>query len=238
MYLVIGTVSAFFIPAFFTAFIGQGTILIRTPRILWPFAIGTLLGIAIDHFILRHHETIETFEHEFTHAFVAVLFLRRVDNFIVTSRGGQVWHSGGIGGEFGDDMIGLAPYFLPTFTLLSSLIRPFLGQGAFPWFDIWIGLTFGYHMWSTFDELARNWSYRTFQSVDGRTTHSDIGRRGLFYSTIVIACFGLATHGFTLALMTKGYPGVRIWGRQVGQGLKAFTIFLLELIDTIIKKVS
>jgi hypothetical protein len=238
MYLVIGTVAAYFTPAFFVAFWAMGESFIHMPQIMWPFLIGTLAGIIFDHFVLRNHETFETFEHELTHALVALLFFRSIKDFTVTRRGGQVWHSSGFGGEFGDTIIGLAPYFLPTFTLISAFIRPFLGRSAFPWFDVWIGLTFGYHLWSTVLEIRENWSYRTFVDVSGRTTHTDIGERGLLFSTIMIACLGLATHGITLALMTGGYRGIRGWWGHFGQGLKGVTIFLLQLLDTIIRKVS
>jgi hypothetical protein len=237
MSLVIGTLAAYLTPAFLTAFWAMGKVFVNVPQILWPFLLGSFIGIVFEHFVLREHGTFETFEHEMTHALVALLFFRDIKDFTVTRRGGQVWHSSGFGGEFGDTIIGLAPYFLPTFTLISTLVRPFLGRSAFPLFDIWIGLTFGYHLWSTFLEIRVNWSYRTFTDVRGKISHTDIGRQGLLFSAIMIACLGLAVHGIILALITGGFGGIRGWWAYFEQGLKQVTYFLVHVVDSFAKSI-
>jgi hypothetical protein len=103
---------------------------------------------------------------------------------------------------------------------------------------MWIGLTFGYHLWSSFLEFRENWSYRTFTDVRGRISYTDIGRQGLLFSAIMIACLGLAAYGLALALMTGGYRGIRDWWWDFGRGLRQVTIFLIQSLDTIIKKIS
>jgi hypothetical protein len=237
MHIFVGLVSLLFIPALFSAFMISGKTFIHSPQILLPFAIGTILGIIIEKTILRRFDRFETFEHELTHVVVALLFFRRIDEFVVTSRGGQVRYGGGCCGEFGSDMIGLSPYFLPTFTLISALVRLFLGNHAFPWFDGWIGFTFGFHLWSTIDEVRTNWTSTPYVDYSGESTRTDIGKRGLIYSTLLITCFGLVTHGVVLALMTKGFPGVLNWGRQVSYFFKAEIAFVLQLIAQVAEKI-
>ena len=97
---------------------------------------GITLGAMVTHFILLRIDGLDTFEHELAHALVALLFLRQITRFVSTrSSGGYVQHSGGFGGELGNHMIGLAPYYLPTFTIASVLFRPIVPMSWFPIFD-------------------------------------------------------------------------------------------------------
>ena len=199
------------------AFLAFGGDLIGAGAIVVPFAAGVLMGIFVDQVILRRVPAIETFEHELTHALCAMLFLRRLESFVVRrDGGGAVRHRGTFGGVFGDDFIGLAPYFLPTLTLAAILVRPLLGPRWFPWFDVGIGGTFGYHLWTTVRETRGNWTGRIFpDAISGQPARSDIAERGFVYSFIFIVVFGLAVTGLLAAVLVHGYPGIGAWAGLV-----------------------
>jgi len=186
------------------------------PPILWGISGGGVLYF----FALSRSRMLVTFEHELTHAIVAKVFLRRVDAFVVTSdRGGSVSHSGGFGGRIADDIIGLAPYFLPTLTFLSVLFKPFVSHGTLFALLAWIGATLSYHILSGIREIRLAWTKRRCHSSgSGGWVMSDIGRRGYLYSTLFIAVASLAVHGIIFSILAWDYPGIKDWARTVWQG--------------------
>ena len=214
--LFVGLVLAAFLPGVAVAFWKVSVRLVHTDSVFLPFLLGTAAGLVIARVIGRLFPTLEVFEHELTHALVALLLFRPVTGFSARRTGGYVSHGGGPGGGPGDDLIGLAPYLLPTFTILSALARPLLGQGCFPWFDGWIGLTFGYHTLSTLRETRANWAWNLFgRGNDEELGVTDIARRGVLYSTLFIATTTLAVHGIAAAVVLNGYRGVPAWGHSV-----------------------
>jgi hypothetical protein len=216
MRFVIGIVLLILLPGAAAAFVSSLLLFVGVPALLLPIAIGALVGILLDHFVFHRVPVVETFEHEFTHAIVALMFFRRVTGFTVRKAGGTVSHQGGFGGQFGTDCIGLAPYILPTFTVFSVLARPFVPATWFPWFDGWIGVTFGYHLWSAIQEIRESWTTKHFISAGtGEVTQTDIARRGFIYSAIFIAAFGLALHGLLMAILASGRHGAAAWARDV-----------------------
>jgi hypothetical protein len=182
-------------------------------------------GAILYFLVIRKVSVVSTFEHELTHALVALLFFRRIHKFIVTrNRGGQVQYSGNFGGQFGDLMIGLAPYFLPTFTLISALVRPFLPANWFPWFDGFIGFTFAYHFLSNIEETRLSWTKRSFTGAgDRQKTKSDIGKTGYILAFLVILGFGLFLYGMIFHLISSGYPG--LWAFIKLVVVVSFTIY-------------
>ena len=216
MRFLVGTILLLLLPGAVAAFALNVVSLSHIPSILLPLGIGIFLGILLDHVVLRRIPLVETFEHEFTHAIVALMFFRRVTGFVVRRNGGTVSHQGGFGGKFGTDCIGLAPYILPLFTTVSVVARPLVPSAWFPWFDGWIGVTFGYHIWSTIEEIRESWTKRSFVSAGtGEVTQTDIAKRGYVYSAIFIATFSIALHGALIALMIKGLNGVGEWAWEV-----------------------
>jgi hypothetical protein len=187
--------------------------LFQATTIVVPFAIGTMCGLALEFYLLRRFYVIGVFEHELTHALVALLLLRRVHRFVVTNdRGGYVQHSGGFGGLLGDELIGLAPYILPTFTAIGILLRPIISVHDRFWIDLGIGVTFGYHLLSTLSETSQSWSNRSyFESASGEMLLSDIARRGRLYSLIFILTLTLGVHGLLCGILVHGYAGARAW---------------------------
>jgi hypothetical protein len=182
--------ALFFAPGLAIAF-WKGILMILSGPVLWlPVTAGLLSGIVLYEVIFRRWWGFSTFEHELTHALVALLFFRRIKKFVVTRYdGGYIVNTAGFGGEVGNHFIALAPYFLPTFTLLSVLIRPFLPTIWFPWYDVWIGITFSFQTISNFGELKQNWTAKSFrQAKTGAQTKTDIGQEGFIFSFIMIVC--------------------------------------------------
>jgi hypothetical protein len=194
-------------------------ILITHHQELWvPLVCGVAIGIPVYFTVIKKIPALSTFEHELTHAIVALLFFRRIHKFVVTMRqGGQVQYSGNFGGEFGTLMIGLAPYYLPTFTLMAVLVRPFLPPDWFPWYDAFIGGLIAFHLFSTLDETKLAWTKRSFTGAgDHQKTKSDIGKVGYIFAFLVITGFGLFLLGLTIQLIGTGYHGTFTFLKHVG----------------------
>lgn len=199
------------LPGALTAFRASGLSVMQLSPI-WPLLAGFVVGLILDHILFRKIPGLETFEHELTHAIAAMMFFRRVTGFSVTRhRGGHCVHTGSFGGRFGDDFITMAPYVLPTFTFLSVMIRPLLPAGAFPWFDIWVGLTFGFHILSNLREIRQSWSRDWFVSSSGEYAQTDLGKSGLVFSFLYIPIVSLVILGLMAAVLANGYRGVLIW---------------------------
>lgn len=134
-----------------------------------------------------------TLEHELTHAFVALLTLHRV----VSLR--SSWRNGGhvrfIGR--GNWLIMLAPYFLPT---ISLLLIPFFVLAPTPIRQVFaalLGISWGYHAWSTVRETHR-----------GQT---DLQRAGWIFSWLFLPTANLITMMGTLAIASSGLTGARVF---------------------------
>ena len=232
MRFFLGLIALFIIPGSILAF-WEALLLIARDKDLWiPLICGFCSGIPVYYLGIRKIPAISTFEHELTHALVALLFFRRIHKFIVTSRrGGQVQYSGNFGGEFGTLLIGLAPYYLPTLTLISVLVRPFLPPGWFPFFDGFIGATLAFHLCSTPEETRLAWTKRTFTGAgDNQKTKSDIGKVGYIFAFVVIVGFGIFLLGLSLQLIGTGYSGTWKYLKQVG--ITSFQIYLSLFHDT------
>jgi hypothetical protein len=209
MKLILILLSILIIPG---AMIGLGDsflLLLNIPVIFYPVLIGFVIATILYYAVLRSHYAIQNFEHELTHAIVALAFFRRIDSFVSTSRGGYISHSGGFGGPVGSVLITLGPYYLPTFTMILALFRPLVPFPWFPWYDGVIGCTFGYHTVSTVDEIVRNYSKRWFNYVGtNKPTQTDIGKTGLITSAFIIIALTSLLHGIVLYLLTGGYHAV------------------------------
>jgi len=233
--LLVGLLS----PGFLAAFLRAGKALAQVPSWTWPVAGGCVLGWIAERFIARRLPVIETFEHELTHALAALLCLRRISGFVVTRReGGFVQHAGGFGGALADHFIGLAPYIVPTFTVALVAVRPLVPDPLFPWFDVAVGLTLGYHTPSTYRELRGSWTREQFRMAgSGELVQSDIGRRGYVFASVFIAGLSMAVHGLLLAVLAHGYRGGVLWcddvwlaTRSLADGLAAAVMRLVNAV--------
>jgi hypothetical protein len=213
--VLFGLVLLFFFPGVLSAFLYFAKVVLRGPGWLLPYLLGMLLGIVFDQAVVRKVSVLTTFLHELGHAFLALLFLRRVDHFVVGRNGGAVHHSGGFGGALVDDIIGLAPYTVPPFYFVSVLVRPFVSSAWFPWFDVWIGFAFGFHLWGGLRDIRWNWSKQPFIGArSGNQTVTDIARRGYVFSFIYIVTVTFMIQGILLSVMLNGYGGIIFWGQQ------------------------
>jgi hypothetical protein len=206
------------LPGSLDAFLAGGSALIHS-RCLWPFAAGFAVGLVVEQLLLSRLPGLDTFEHELTHVIAAWLFLRRVTGFKATwRRGGHMSHTSGFGGGLGDDFIGMAPYVLPTFTLLLVIPRPLLPTPFLPWYDATVGFTFSCHLLSNIRETRSQWHRGWFRSAgSGEYVQTDLGRRGLAFSFIYVVVVSLAIHGLLAALMGRGFQGLALWARHFWQ---------------------
>ena len=171
---------------------------------------GTFIGAIIDHYVARKLPFFRVYEHEFTHGLVALLFLREIKDFKVTfSRGGHVSFTDGFGGQFGNMVIILAPYVLPTVTCILVIVRACLSQ-PLPWFDVLIGMSLGFHTCSTIAETRTNWS-RTWWHLPKTLRKTDIEQVLPWFALIYIPVVTVAIHGLLLGVLGQGMTGLTRW---------------------------
>ncbi len=202
--------AVIFLPGLASAFF-EGFHLLSVRNDIWmSVLLGSLAGIFLYKVIFRKMYGFSTFEHELSHALVALVFFRRIKKFVVTRHnGGYIEYSEGFGGNVGNYFISLGPYFLPTFTLFSVLIRPFLPDTWFPVYDFWIGVTFSYQMMNNVDEIRMNWTKKRFRSAGtAKYTETDIGKEGYIFSFIIILALKLFILSQLLFILVKGYSGI------------------------------
>lgn len=140
---------------------------------------------------------INTFEHEATHALVAMLFFRKVTEFVVSREGGgHVMHeTRNRQWFFPSLMITLAPYFLPTIPLLLLPIYLVLDQSFKPAylmvFVVISGLQFG-----------SNWSETGMHQTD-------ITKFSTPVSYIVILALSIFYLGWLFSFLNGGFMGMK-----------------------------
>jgi hypothetical protein len=210
-------------PAAYFSLVRAGRLMFESAGGLWVLAVGFFVGLPFCRWLLRHFPWPATLEHETTHALVALLFLRRVTGFQVTGRkGGRVEYRGRFGGRIANDLIGLAPYYLPTLPLILALFRPLIPGLIGVGYDAVLGVALAFHVVGTWRETIQNWHKRRPTGAGDRAKQTDIGARGYAYSAIVILTFLPAFLSLTLFLIARGWPGAIRWGRALYDGLLAF----------------
>lgn len=172
--------------------------------------IGIGIGALLYFVLIRKWTYFLTFEHELTHAIMSLLFLRKVTRFRVTRyEGGVVYHSGGFGGDFGNIMITLAPYYFPTFTVVALLFQPLIPPKFISIYIVFVGFTLIFHHLSTVLEIRDNWHSHTFaEAGSGKQVNSDIGRSGFLFSFIFILTMTLFFNALILWFVKYSYRGV------------------------------
>lgn len=231
MKIILSVISLILLKGIFVGFFNGVASLFGNSEILTNFIIGLVISCIAHFTLVKKYPIISTFEHELTHAIVALLFFRKVSNFIVTNgQGGSVSHSGNFGGKFGDFNITLAPYFLPTFTLILILSRPMIPFEYIRWFDIIVSFTFGYHLFSTIDEIRINWTKVSFLGAKSdRLTKSDIGKSGYVFSFIYIITLTTLIHGIIVWIWLDSYSGVINYFFTIYNSSKNVVIQIVEL---------
>lgn len=148
------------------------------------------------------------FEHELTHVLVAKLFFLKTLRFQVSPRkhvAGQVVvgvEGKGAFTRFISVFFSLAPYFLPTLTLLVFLCYPLFGAHLAPIFFFAVGFTAVYHFWTTFREFGFH--------------QADIQKHGEYFSTVFVLLGNVIFLGVVLEIVVYGdfqdVPGFLVRG--------------------------
>jgi len=205
--------NIFLIPGALKAFFRNIRLLFSYAGILKYSSLGVVIGTIVYFLFLRKNNFFLIFEHELTHTLVALIFHRKIREFVVTEeKGGKVIHSGKFGGVLADDLITLAPYFLPTFTLIISLIYSFFSSelkhrySSYVYFLI--GFTFAFHFFTSIKEIIANWTNKSFTNVSGKNVYTDIGKVGRFYASFVVLSLTLILHSLIIILMLDNYCGI------------------------------
>ena len=158
----------------------------------WSFLSGVVafvpvwvVGRAIAPKIISY---LTTLEHELTHIVVGLVFLKRPLSIRVTAtEGGQVTLSGG------NIWITLAPYFLPTLTVLLLPFDYFLGATYDRAFLMFLGATVVYHLLSTWTEVG--------------VVQSDFREAGFLQTLWLLPVVTLIFYGAVLAYVAGGFGG-------------------------------
>ena len=140
------------------------------------------------------------YEHELTHVLVAKLFFLKLLHFDVSPRkhveGQVVVGVEGRGALTGviSVFFSLAPYYIPTLTLLVFLVYPFLSERMHPLFFFFVGFTATYHLLTTFLEFGFH--------------QADIQKHGEYFSTAFVLLGNIIFFGMALVVVVYGFQDV------------------------------
>lgn len=141
------------------------------------------------------------FEHELTHILVAKLFFLKILRFDVSPRKhveGQVVVGVEGRGAFTKAIsvfFSLAPYYIPTLTLLVFALYPLLSPQMYPVFYFIVGFTVMYHLLTTFLEFGFH--------------QADIQKHGEYFSTAFILLGNIIFFGIALVVVVyEGFQDV------------------------------
>lgn len=235
--LFMSLISLFLLPGLFNELVSNLIELGYYTNILYPIIAGLIIGLILYNLVLKRFCGFLTFEHELSHAIIALFFLRRIYRFVVTRyEGGYIeFNRYGFGGKFGNHLVALAPYYLPTFTLISAIARPFLPNYFFPWFDAWIGFTISFQIMSNIEEIKNNWTKEWFRNLStDEYTQSDIGHEGYIFSFLIIITFKLLLYNIIIFILIY-HPGSFIgWILNIPKNsIDFYTPLLREILGSI-----
>lgn len=163
-----------------------------------------LLGMFTCLIVIRHRSNFDiywqTVEHEMAHAIVGLMCLKKINEFKVHKTFAEAGNDpNGFRGyvRFSTEVnwvIYLAPYFLPTLTLLLALIY-FLPIGEYRIIlDFFIGFSIGFHLRTNWVELGWNWNPAM------PSGYTDITAVGKVFSFIVLPALNMIA--FTIIFQT------------------------------------
>jgi len=226
--IFLGCFLLIFLPGYAAHYAGELAYFFRSLSSNFAVLVGFAAYLPFHKFVRRKWYGLETFDHELAHAVVSLLFFRRVERFVVTSRrGGLVAHSSGFGDDFGDIAITLAPYFFPTITLGLVLVKPFFWQyGSL--IDFFIGLTFSFFAFRAISDAMDGYRRRRFVNVQGVWARSDVTVKGAIFSFIYMIFFSIFFQGIILAGLRNGYEGQ--WDFITGGALSG--VRMIEIIGS------
>jgi hypothetical protein len=159
------------------------------------------------HYLLRKPERMYLWAHEFTHLFVAKLFLRNVQSFHITSRSG-----GKVVINRTNVAIDLAPYAVPLYNIVALLPVPLVAGGTPYARKIYLGAAaflFAMHLCFSVEGF-----------IDGQP---DVRRSGRIFSLAVVLLLLMLWAPILVAPGTHGgFAGLPNFYREwIGNGMEA-----------------
>jgi len=159
------------------------------------------------HFLLRKPERMYLWAHEFTHLFVAKLFLRHVHGFHITSRSG-----GKVVIDRTNVAIDLAPYAVPLYNVVALLPVTLVAGGTIHAREIYLGAAaflFAMHLCFSAEGF-----------IDGQP---DVRRSGRIFSlAVVLLLLMLWTPILAAPGTPAGFSGLPVFYREwLANGMEA-----------------
>ncbi|MDO9576929.1 MAG: hypothetical protein Q7J16_03510 [Candidatus Cloacimonadales bacterium] len=146
------------------------------------FLIGLAVFLPFWFIWLRRSHFYSTFEHEFTHLIVGLLFFKKPSHFTATES------DGGVTGMYGNNfVITLAPYFLPTFVYLLLPLYLVIDVKFYQYYFAVLGFLTAYHLLSTWQEFGFH--------------QTDITKSGKVFSCIFLTFANIFIYGILLAFV-------------------------------------
>jgi hypothetical protein len=143
---------------------------------------------------------LKTLEHEATHIFIGLLFLKmRIGLRVTAFDGGRARYAGY--GSTGETWIALGPYFFPTFPLIIMLIALLVGMEGMT-FLLVLGLGTAFHISSTWEQT--------------HARQSDISDVGVLRSILILPLMNLLSVGVIVSYVLNGFPFVALFLSTVG----------------------
>ncbi|MGI8670238.1 MAG: M50 family metallopeptidase [Aridibacter sp.] len=164
------------------------------------FIIGFIVFFPVQFIAFRLFNSfwcyLQTLEHELTHLFVGLFFLKIPTGIRVTAHdGGEVRQVGR--GTTGQTWISLAPYFFPTVSLAIIIFAYFL--------EVKTNILLGLLGFSTAFHLISNWTQTSFRQTD-------LQDAGIVKTILILPIMNLICYGSVLAFVKRGSSGfVGFW---------------------------
>lgn len=166
-----------------------------------------LLAYAAADFLVFHRRAVgdafSTLEHELTHAIFAWLTFHRVSQLRVTwNQGGSIMIHGGEGGNW---LISIAPYWFPTLCIPFMIAISVIGTEGY-WAAPALGAAFAYHHLTTWRET--------------HAAQSDLQKTGLTFAWCFLPSANLLSAGMVIAFASDGWSNTQnvffgAWDRYV-----------------------
>jgi len=150
------------------------------------FLIGFAVFLPFWFAWLRKNHFYSTFEHEFTHLFVGLLFFKKPAFFSATES------DGGVTGMYGNNfIITLAPYFLPTFVYLLLPVYLIIDHRFYQYYFAVLGFLTSYHLLSSLQDFGFH--------------QTDITKSGKVFSCIFLTFANIFIYGILFTFVIGGF---------------------------------
>ena len=161
------------------------------------FLLGSVVSFIFCYLFFNKLRYILTFEHELTHNIWALLFFKKPEGFHVNSDGSGLFEYSGSTGIMSKVFILLSPYFFPTITFFLILLSLLIKEGFVSIYFLVIGVSFGYHLFSTIKET--------------HLEQTDITENGYFTSFNIMLLMNIIMNGVVIAFINNGFDGVGVF---------------------------